>query len=80
MTERSIVNTLPEKYRARPAAWSDVSAIVDLRNASFRNTCSSDVTAVHWQKRHLLDSGTFLAANQKLVMDGEIVFAWLQED
>ena len=55
MVDGSIMNALTEKFQTRAADWTDVSAIVDLRNASSMSTRGTDVTAVHWQKRQWYD-------------------------
>ena len=52
MADRSKLFPSPDKYKARAATWADTPAIVHLLNASSRSTRGTDVTAVHWQKRH----------------------------
>ena len=58
------------RYQTRSAQWSDVSAIVALRNASSQSTRGKDVTAIHWQKRHWHESGLDLESDTVLVLDG----------
>ena len=65
-------------YLTRPAAWDDVTAVVELRNASSQNTRGRDVTAVHWQKRHWYDSQINLEEDSLLVFDGPVPIAYAE--
>lgn len=56
------------QLRCRPAQWSDLLQIVELRNASSRDTRGRDVTAGHWQKRHYYDEEINLATNTQLIL------------
>lgn len=56
-------------FQARPVTLNDVNTVVKLWNASSRDTCGGDRTAVHWQMRHWLESGIDLAQDALLVSE-----------
>ena len=73
-----VESTLSEKFQMRPAKWADVPAIVTLRNASSQDTRGTDVTAVHWQKRHWYDTNINLETDSLLVFAGETAIAYAE--
>jgi ribosomal protein S18 acetylase RimI-like enzyme len=78
MINRSTMNALGGKFQVRAARWTDVSAIVNLRNASSQSTRGLDVTGTHWQKRHWYDSGIDLATDSLLVLDADSAIAYAE--
>lgn len=73
-----MMDTATIKFHTRAANWDDIPAIVDLRNASSRDTRGTDNTAVHWQKRQWYDSEINLATDSLLVLDGEMAVAYIE--
>jgi len=70
--------TTNRRYQTQSAQWSDVAAVVELRNASSQNTRGRDVTAVHWQKRHWYESELDLSTDTLLMLDGQKAIAYAE--
>ena len=73
-----VESTLSEKFQRRQTKWADVAAIVALRNASSQSTRGTDVSAVHWQKRHWYDANINLETDSLLVFAGETAVAYAE--
>ncbi len=78
MAEWKKFSQLTEKYEIRPATWTDVDRLVELRNASSQNTRGTNVTADHWQRRHWHESGLNLKTNTLLVLDDEKAIGYVE--
>jgi ribosomal protein S18 acetylase RimI-like enzyme len=69
---------MTNRFQTRPAKWTDVHSIVDLRNSSSQSTRGTDVTAVHWQKRHWYDEEIDLCTDTLLVLIGNQVVGYVE--
>jgi mycothiol synthase len=78
MTNSKKFSHLTEKYEIRPAKWTDVDHLVELRNASSQSTRGTDVTADHWQRRHWHVTGLNLDTDTLLVLAGKQAIAFVE--